>query len=94
MVFSSLVFLFVYLPVVLLVYYLCPRRLRNGWLFVVNLVFYGWGEPKFVFLMLFTTAANYLFGLGIGKHRDSAPPEGPAAAYRLHCAGSRAAGLF
>ncbi len=73
MVFSSLVFLFVYLPVVLLVYYLCPRRLRNGWLFVVNLVFYGWGEPKFVFLMLFTTAANYLFGLGIGKYRDSAP---------------------
>lgn len=73
MVFSSLVFLFVYLPVVLLVYYLCPRRMRNGWLFIVNLVFYGWGEPKFVFLMLFTTAANYLFGLGIGRHRDSDP---------------------
>ncbi len=73
MVFSSLVFLFLYLPVVLLVYYLVPARFRNIWLFVVNLVFYGWGEPKFVFLMLFTTVANWLFGLGIGKYRETRP---------------------
>ena len=41
MVFSSLLFLFFYLPVTLAVYYLCPARWRNLWLFLVNLVFYG-----------------------------------------------------
>ena len=45
MVFSSILFLFVYLPVVLAVYYIVPARYRNLWLFIVNLVFYGWGEP-------------------------------------------------
>ncbi len=71
MVFSSVVFLFYYLPVVLAVYYLVPRRHRNGWLFVVNLVFYGWGEPVYLFLMLFTIAVNYLSGILVGRWRLS-----------------------
>ena len=54
MVFSSLYFLFLYLPIVLLVYYITPLKWRNAWLLVVNLVFYGWGEPKYIVLMLFT----------------------------------------
>ena len=53
MVFSSLVFLFAYLPITLLAYYLVPRQGRNIFLFIVNLVFYGWGEPKLVLLMVF-----------------------------------------
>ena len=54
MVFSSLYFLFLYLPIVLLVYYITPLKWRNPWLLVVNLVFYGWGEPVYILLMLFT----------------------------------------
>ncbi|MCD8002188.1 MAG: MBOAT family protein, partial [Oscillospiraceae bacterium] len=59
MVFSSTPFLFIYLPIVLAVYYLVPRRGRNVWLFAVNLVFYGWGEPVYLFLMLFSIALHY-----------------------------------
>ena len=58
MVFSSTPFLFVYLPLVLAVYFAVPRRWRNLWLFVVNLVFYGWGEPVYILLMLFSIALN------------------------------------
>jgi alginate O-acetyltransferase complex protein AlgI len=63
MVFSSLLFLFLYLPVVLAVYYIVPRRWRNVWLFAVNLVFYGWGEPVYILLMLFSISFNYAAGL-------------------------------
>ena len=62
MVFSSLVFLFAYLPIVLGVYYIIPRKSRNLFLFVVNLIFYGWGEPVFVLLMLFSTVVDYVHG--------------------------------
>ena len=48
MVFSSLTFLYAYLPVVLAVYYLVPLRWRNAVLFLVSLFFYGWGEPRYV----------------------------------------------
>ena len=52
MVFSSLLFLFAYLPLTLLCYYVVPRRWRNVVLFLFSLLFYGWGEPVYVFLML------------------------------------------
>lgn len=71
LVFSSNVFLFAYLPAVLLLYYLCPRRWRNLLLFVVSLVFYGWGEPVYLTLMLFTIALNYAGGLLIDRYRAS-----------------------
>ncbi len=69
MVFSSLPFLFIYLPVVLAVYYLVPRRWRNLWLFVANLVFYGWGEPVYILLMLFSICINYVTGILIDRFR-------------------------
>ena len=69
MVFSSLLFLFLYLPLVLLIYYICPRRYRNLFLFVANLIFYGWGEPVFVTLMIFSTVINYAHGYFIDKYR-------------------------
>ena len=72
MVFSSLVFLFAYLPFTLLVYYLVPRKARNLFLFFINLVFYGWGEPMFVFLMLFNIVFNYLGGYFVDKYRGNA----------------------
>ena len=71
MVFSSIVFMFIYLPVVLAVYYCVPVRYRNVWLFAVNLVFYGWGEPVYILLMLFSICLNYVSGLLIGKYRST-----------------------
>ena len=71
MVFSSVVFLFYYLPVVLAVYYLAPRKYRNLWLFIVNLVFYGWGEPIYILLMVFSIALNYASGLLVAKWRTA-----------------------
>ncbi len=65
MLFSSNVFLFAYLPVVLLTYYICPRVLRNPVLLLWSLVFYGWGEPVYLFLMIGTILLNYIFGFWI-----------------------------
>ena len=62
MLFSSNVFLYFYLPIVMALYYLSPRKIRNLVLFVVSLVFYGWGEPVYVLLMVATILLNYLFG--------------------------------
>lgn len=70
MLFSSNVFLFLYLPMVLGLYYLSPRKLRNLTLFLVSLVFYGWGEPVYVFLMLGVIGLNYLCGFGIHQLRE------------------------
>ena len=62
MLFSSNVFLFAFLPSILLIYYICPRKLRNPVLLLWSLVFYGWGEPVYLFLMVFTILLNYFFG--------------------------------
>lgn len=72
MVFSSLVFMFAYLPITLLAYYLVPRQGRNIFLFIVNLIFYGWGEPKLVLLMVFNIFFNYLGGWLVDKYRADA----------------------
>ena len=69
MVFSSLLFLFMYLPIVLLIYYAVPFKYRNLFLFFANLVFYGWGEPIYVTLMLFSTVLDYTCGHFIDKYR-------------------------
>ncbi len=71
MVFSSLLFLFMYLPIVLLIYYAVPFKYRNLFLFFANLVFYGWGEPIYVTLMLFSTIVDYTCGHFIDKYRLS-----------------------
>ena len=69
MLFSSNVFLFAFLPSVLLIYYLCPRVLRNPVLLLWSLVFYGWGEPVYLFLMIATILLNYAFGAWVhGRH--------------------------
>ena len=72
MVFSSLMFLFAYLPITLLAYYLVPRQGRNIFLFIVNLIFYGWGEPKLVLLMVFNIFFNYIGGWLVDKYRADA----------------------
>ncbi len=78
MVFSSNVFLFFFLPGTLLLYYLCPRRFRNLLLLAVSLLFYSWGEPVYLFLMLFTILLNYLSALLISR-AQAAGQSGKAA---------------
>lgn len=67
MVFSSLTFLFAFLPVALIGYYLFPKKIRIGWLLLVSLVFYAWGEPIYVLLMIASILVNWLFGLGMAR---------------------------
>ncbi|MBO5415476.1 MAG: MBOAT family protein [Clostridia bacterium] len=67
MLFSSLEFLFLFLPLCIAVYFAVPLRLRNAVLLVFSLIFYGFGEPLYLFLMIFTTGADYAFGLLVQK---------------------------
>lgn len=69
MLFSSPIFLFCFLPAVLLGYYLFRPRMRNGFLLACNLVFYGWGEPVYVVLMVVSILMNYGFGLWVASLR-------------------------
>ena len=62
MVFSSLNFLFIFLPLVLIVYYLVPFRFKNLVLLIFSIVFYAWGEPVYVILMILNIAFNYICG--------------------------------
>ena len=73
MVFSSPIFIFAYLAITLLIYYLSPLKARNLILFLVSLVFYGWGEPRYILLMLLSIVSAYGFGFPIEKYRDKSP---------------------
>lgn len=70
MLFSSNVFLFVFLPIVLLLYYILPRSFRNPVLLLFSLFFYGWGEPIYLILMIVTIVMDYLFGLWIHSKKS------------------------
>ncbi|MGP1376203.1 MAG: MBOAT family O-acyltransferase [Bulleidia sp.] len=72
MVFSSLTFLYAYLPFVLIVYFLVPFRYRNLTLFIVSLFFYGWGEPLYIFVMLLSITMNWLAGKQIRRQPTQA----------------------
>ena len=67
MVFSSLLFLFRFLPLFLALYFLVPRKLRNGVLFIGSLIFYGWGEPVYISLLLFSTLVDFFHGKLVGR---------------------------
>lgn len=70
MLFSSLIFLFLFLPLTLLIYFLLRKEFRNIFLLIVSLIFYAWGEGDLVLLMIFSITLNYLFGLLI-DHKSS-----------------------
>lgn len=65
MVFSSLIFLFRFFPIVLLLYWIAPKKLRNFVLLASSLFFYAWGEPIYLFVMLFSILGNYLLGFWV-----------------------------
>ena len=71
MLFSSVPFLFYFLPAVLLVYFLVPKRAKNGVLLLSSLVFYGWGEPRYLPVMLVSILQGYIFGRLIERFRDT-----------------------
>ena len=70
MLFSSLLFIFFFLPIFLLIYYLVPFKFKNIILLIFSLVFYAWGEPKYIFLLIFVTLLNYICGLLIDKNKN------------------------
>ncbi len=70
MVFSSLTFLFYFLPIALGVYYLLPYRLKNGWLFAVSLVFYSWGEVRYFPIMIASTVVDYVLSNLIKRYYE------------------------
>ena len=71
MVFSSLPFLFGYLPLTLLAYFITPLRWRNAVLLVVSLIFYGWGEPVYITIMFLSILIDYTHGILVEKYRDN-----------------------
>ena len=79
MVFSSLIFLFAYLPLTLLIYYTVRPKWRNPVLFVLSLLFYGWGEPVYILLMVLSITTAYFFGFFIEKYRTSNPKRAKGA---------------
>ena len=70
MVFSSILFLFRFLPIVLLLYFIAPGKIKNLVLFLMSLLFYAWGEPVYVVLMLFSTVVDYTHGLLVQWYKE------------------------
>ncbi|WML24852.1 MBOAT family protein [Neobacillus sp. OS1-33] len=70
MLFSSTVFLFLFLPLTLTLYFLAPRKLRNTILLLASLFFYAWGEPKFVLFLFLSIILNYVFALLVDQNRE------------------------
>lgn len=68
MVFSSLIFIFIFLPLVLVSYYIAPKRLRNTIILLASLIFYAWGEPVYILLIMVSILINYIGALLIGKY--------------------------
>lgn len=70
MVFSSLIFIFVFLPITLICYFLSPKGIKNLVILLASLVFYAWGEPVYIVIMLFSTVFDYTNGILIDKYKE------------------------
>lgn len=71
MIFSSLLFMYIFLPIVLGIYYFSPKNLRNFILLVISLIFYGWGEPIYIFLMIISIIIGFTGARLIDKYREN-----------------------
>ena len=67
MLFSSIPFLFYFLPAVVVLYFVIPQKLKNAFLLLASLFFYAWGEPRYVFLMAAAIVLFYIFGIAVEK---------------------------
>lgn len=88
MVFSSLLFLFRFLPAVLIAYYIAPRSLRNLVLLLFSLVFYAWGEPVYILLMLISILIAYSGGILIGRFKQEGNRKAAKVVQIVSCAAS------
>ncbi|MCR4923794.1 MAG: MBOAT family protein [Lachnospiraceae bacterium] len=70
MIFSSLLFIFWFMPVFFFIYYLAPGKLKNIVLFLGSIIFYGWGEPKYLLLIFISIIINYIAGLVIDREKE------------------------
>ncbi len=71
MVFSSILFLFYFLPLVIVLYFLAPRKYKNFILFISSLLFYSWGEPKYIWIMIFSTILDYTCGRNVDSNKKA-----------------------
>ncbi len=85
MVFSSLLFLFIFLPLVLSLYYFSPKKYGNYILLILSLIFYAWGEPVYVLLMMFSVVINFYFGLWIHRTQEKGSGEKFAMLISIIC---------
>ena len=72
MLFSSITFIYFFLPIVLAIYFLLPIRYRNGWLLAASFLFYAWGEPNYLVIMLLTIFINYFAAILVSKQKTKA----------------------
>lgn len=70
MVFSSILFIFRFLPIALILYFITPRKYRNFTLLIISLIFYCWGEVKYFFIMVASIFVDYFISMGIEKYRS------------------------
>jgi len=71
MVFSSIPFLYYFLPIVLILYYMAPGKMKNGVLLLASFIFYAWGEPKYIVLMITSILLGYIAGIYIDRYRGT-----------------------
>lgn len=74
MVFSSIIFLCIFLPIMLIGYYVLPKKAKNIWLLIGSLVFYAWGGVKYIFFLLASVVINYIAGVLIARNCDQSHP--------------------
>lgn len=70
MVFSSIVFLYIFLPIMLFIYFIVPNKLKNAVMIIASLIFFAWGEIKYIFIMLLLAVMDYMCGQKINKYWD------------------------
>ena len=71
MVFSSIVFLYIFLPIMLLIYFIVPSKLKNGVMILASLVFFAWGEIRYIFIMLILAVMDFICGKKITKYQNN-----------------------
>ena len=70
MVFSSIVFLYIFLPIMLIIYFIVPNKFKNAVMIIASLVFFAWGEIRYIFIMLVLAIMDYICGKKIDKYKE------------------------
>lgn len=76
MLFSSIIFLYYFLPITMILYWIMPKKFKNSFLFLISLFFYAWGESVYVLLMIFSIFINYKFGMAMKEDRTNKDKRG------------------